>query len=121
MINNFVKNKENIMSSIEIQTISPKNLKIGDLILDVRTYEEISEKVLAMPFIHEDSSTINIDECIKKYNLNGKKTLNVLCLSGKRATEVAKKFIAKGYNNVKVIDGGILEAEKEGLQVINKN
>lgn len=108
------------MPSVEIQTISPKNLKIGDLILDVRTNEEINDKVLAMPFIHEDSTTINIDECIKKYNLNGKKTLNILCETGIRATEVAEKFIAKGYKNVKIIHGGIIEAEKEGLKVINK-
>jgi len=108
------------MSDLKIQKVSPKDLKIGDLILDVRTNKEVNEKVLAMPFIHEDSATIDIDECIKKYKLDGKKTLNILCLGGKRATEVAEKFIKSGYNNVKVIDGGIIEAEKEGVKVITK-
>lgn len=106
------------MNNLKIKKISPKNLKFGDLILDVRTDKEIAQKALAIPFIHEDSFTIDIDDCIKKYNLSGQQTLNILCEHGKRAIEVAKKFIEKGYSNVKVIDGGIVQAEKDGVKII---
>ncbi|HSQ97645.1 MAG TPA: rhodanese-like domain-containing protein [Rickettsiales bacterium] len=108
------------MAEPEIKTINPKKLQAGDLILDVRTESEVSEKYLAMPFLHEDSTKINIDDCIRKYNLTGCRTLNILCGSGKRATEVAKKFIEKGFTNVKVVEGGLGQAEKEGLKIIKK-
>ncbi|MDD2839622.1 MAG: rhodanese-like domain-containing protein [Rickettsiales bacterium] len=108
------------MVDSKVQKISSKDLKVGDLILDVRTREELAQKVLSIPFIHEDSAKINIDSCIKKYNLDGRKTLNILCLSGIRATEVAEKFIKNGFTNVKVVNGGIIQAEKEGLKIIVK-
>lgn len=108
------------MIDCEITKINPKNLKIDDLILDVRTESEVSTKHLALPFLHEDSTKINIKDCIKRYNLTGCRTVNILCGCGKRATAVAKQFIEQGFTNVKVIDGGLVEAEKLGIKVIKK-
>ena len=80
-----------------IKKISPKNLKDGDLILDVRTIEEVAKKCLAMPFLHEDSATINVSDFIEKHKLDKNKTLNVLCRSGKSALDVAKKFFEEEF------------------------
>ena len=102
------------MITQNIKKISPKNLKDGDLILDVRTIEEVAKKCLAMPFLHEDY------DFIKKHKLDKNKTLNVLCRSGKRALDVAKKFFEEGYKNIQVIEGGIEQAEKDGIKVIIK-
>ena len=108
------------MITINIKKVSPKNLKDGDLVLDVRTTEEVAKKCLAMPFLHEDSATINVSDFIKKHNLDKNKTLNVLCRSGKRALDVAKKFFEEGYKNIQVIEGGIEQAEKDGIKVVVK-
>ena len=102
-----------------IKTINSKDLTNNSFILDVRTEKEIKEKhLLELPFISEDSSKINVEEFIKKHNLNNKETtINILCRSGFRATNVAKKFKKVGYKNIKVIKGGIEQAEKDGIKV----
>lgn len=105
------------MSDIIIKNISPKELNKDSLILDVRSDDEIKEKSLDLPFIHEFAEKINVKDFIKKHKLDGKKTLNILCKSGIRATDTAKKFIKEGYDNVKVITGGIIQAEKDGLKM----
>ena len=105
------------MVTIEIKKIKPKLLKPSSLVLDVRTDDEVKEKSLDMPFMHEDSATINISDFIKKHNLDKNETLNILCKTGKRAMDVAKKFFEQGYKNVQVIEGGIEQAEKEGVKI----
>ncbi len=108
------------MITINIKKVSPKNLKDSDLVLDIRTTDEVAKKCLAMPFLHEDSATINVSDFIKKHNLDKNKTLNVLCRSGKRALDVAKKFFEEGYKNIQVIEGGMEQAEKDGIKVVVK-
>jgi len=105
------------MVTVEIKKIAPKLLKPGSLVLDVRKDDEVKEKSLDMPFLHEDSLTINVGDFIKKHKLDKNKTLNILCKTGQRAMEVAKKFFEIGYKNVQVIEGGIEQAEKEGLKI----
>ena len=90
------------------------------MVLDVRTIEEVAKKCLATPFLHEDSATINVLDFIKKHKLDKNKTINVLCRSGKRALDVAKKFFEEGYKNIQVIEGGIEQAEKDGIKVVIK-
>lgn len=97
-----------------IELIEAKDLNKDSLILDVRTQEEIDEESIALPFIHSDSVTFNAEEFLKNHNFNGK-TINILCRSGFRATNVAEQLINAGYSNVKVINGGIEKAKEDGV------
>lgn len=104
------------MVTLEIKKVNAKDLSPNSLILDVRTDDEVKEKSLVFPFLHHDSTTINVGDFIKKHNLDKNKTLNILCKTGKRAMDVAKKFLDEGYKNVQVIEGGIEQAEKDGVK-----
>lgn len=106
------------MVTIQIKKVNAKDLKPDSLILDVRTADEVKEKsLLNLPFLHHDSATIDVGEFIKKHHLDKNKTLNILCRTGARAMDVAKKFITAGYENVKVIEGGVEQAEKDGIKI----
>lgn len=102
---------------MKIETIKPKDLTKDSLILDVRTREEIEEESIALPFIHSDSATFNAKEFLKNHNFNGK-TINILCRSGFRATNVAQQLIDVGYTNVKVVEGGLEQAKEDGVGVV---
>ena len=103
-----------------IKTISPKELNKNSFILDVRSEEEIEEMHLALPFINKPSTSFDAFDFIEEYNLDGSQTVNILCRSGARAFLVAENFIEEGYDNIAVIEGGILQAEEDGLEIIKK-
>ncbi len=105
------------MVTLEIKKVNAKDLNPDSLILDVRTDDEVKKKSLSLPFLHHDSATIDVGEFIKKHHLDKNKTLNILCRTGKRAMDVAKKFLDEGYKNVQVIEGGLEQAEKDGVKI----
>ena len=97
-----------------MEYIDIKELNENSFILDVRTKEEVNSVHLTLPFIHEDSTTINVKDFINRYDLKNKNiTVNILCHSGRRAEQVAKEFIKNNYNNVKVVKGGIQEIKEK--------
>ena len=46
------------------------------------------------------------------------KTLNIICHSGSRSQRAAELFEKNGFFNVAVVDGGLVEAEREGLRIV---
>ncbi len=100
--------------------IKPENLKPNSLILDVRSKTEHQKEHLALPHILIEAKDLNPDDFMAKYNPDGDKVINILCTSGGLSSEVAQKFEEKGYDNIAVIVGGIIEAGYEGIEVITK-
>lgn len=98
--------------------IKPNRLSEESLILDVRTPDEIEEEALSLPFFRRELSKLNPKEFVYEYNLDGTRTLNIICHSGSRSQRAAEMFEKNGFFNVAVVDGGILEAEREGLRMI---
>ena len=98
--------------------VKPTSLNNKSLILDVRTPEEIEEESLALPYFKVELSKLKPKDFIYEHNLDGSKTLNILCLAGARSERAAEMFEKAGFFNVAVIDGGIEEAKKEGLKII---
>ncbi len=98
--------------------VKPSKLDEKSIILDVRTPDEIYEEALALPFLNAELSKLKPQEFVYDHNLDGSKTLHIICHSGTRSLRAAEMFEKSGFFNVAVVDGGIVEAEKEGLRVI---
>ncbi|MBQ9738024.1 MAG: rhodanese-like domain-containing protein [Alphaproteobacteria bacterium] len=98
--------------------INPKDICPTDLVLDVRTVAEHDKMALTMPHWHVDIAHLNPIKFIKEHGLDGSKTLYILCRHGGRGMTAAEKFIRVGFTNVAVIKGGILNAQKEGMQIL---
>lgn len=98
--------------------VKPMSLDENSIILDVRSEEEYAKERLALPHILIKADHVHPDEFMAEYNPDGAKMVNILCMSGGLASEVAEKFEEAGYANVAVVVGGIIEAEYEGVQVV---
>ena len=98
--------------------IKPRDLKADSFILDVRDAREHSEERLGYPHILEPLKTLQPEIFIKEHALDGSETINIICTSGGRASQAAQMFEEKGYDNVAVVIGGMIEAEYEGLPII---
>lgn len=101
-----------------MKEIDPQDLTSDDLILDVRRPFEHEKMSLAAPHWFVPLEQLKLAQFVKEHNLDGSKTLNILCRTGKRAAVAAEKFKRLGFKNVAVIKGGILNAQKEGLLII---
>ncbi len=109
---------KNNQGEIYVNVIEPSELKKDDLILDIRTYLNHAKIALNRPHWHISAEDINPAKFIKDYHLDGSKTLNIICTSGRKSTEMARKFIQAGFNNVTSVIGGIQHAKEEGLDMI---
>ena len=98
--------------------VKPMSLDKNSIILDVRSEDEYAKERLALPHILIKADNVNPDEFMAEYNPDGKKMVNILCMSGGLASVVAEKFEEAGYSNVAVVVGGIIEAEYEGVQIL---
>ena len=98
--------------------IKPESLGKDSIILDVRSDEEYKHERLALPHVLVKADKVDPEQFMAEYNPNGDKTVNILCTSGGRASEVALRFEEAGFENVAVVIGGIIEAEYEGVQVL---
>ena len=98
--------------------VKPERLTEQSLILDVRTPDEIREEALSLPFFNEELSKLNPRDFGYEHNLDGSKTLNIICHSGSRSQRAAELFEKNGFFNVAVVDGGLVEAEREGLRIV---
>lgn len=86
-------------------------------ILDVRTRMEHAEKSIALAHEHVPLDVLNPVEFMTGRGLGMNAEVCILCRSGKRAAQAAEKFIAAGYSNVKVVEGGIVACEGCGHEV----
>lgn len=103
---------------IEVKTIEPNELKQDDLLLDIRPYLQRAQKALARPHWHISFEDLDPAKFIKDYHLDGSKTLYIICRTGRTSLETAKAFIRAGFKNVASVNGGILRAKEQGLNLI---
>ena len=96
------------------QLISSNDLERIDcaksIILDVRSKMEHEEKCLAKNHINLPLDELDAAKFIANHCPN-QETVLILCGGGTRARKAADKFIAAGYKNIKVIDGGLRACE----------
>jgi rhodanese-related sulfurtransferase len=84
------------------------------LLLDVRTPAEFQE-VHIEGAVSKPLHSLNSEEI--KPMMNGKSCCYVICRSGGRAQKAAEQLAQSGISPLKVLEGGILAWEKEGLPV----
>lgn len=101
----------------DIRKISPKDAAAEHacVILDVRTDIEHRAAALKQPHIHLPLDRLDAADFIKAQKLDGSRPLYILCRAGARAAKAAESFRQAGFENVHVIDGGILNCETCGL------
>lgn len=87
------------------------------IILDIRTSMEHGEKRLSFGHAHIPLDELKPTDFMMRHGLDKDSSVYILCRSGKRAAQAAEKFIAKGYRNVHVVEGGIVACEEHGHEV----
>lgn len=97
------------------------DLKSADVrrgaVLDVRTRMEHAEKRIGIAHEHVPLDELDPERFMNSHGLGSEAEVCILCRSGKRAAQAAEKFIAAGYANVKVVEGGIVAYEGCGHEV----
>ena len=88
------------------------------VIIDIRTPEEHAEKRLNQAHILVPLDQLDAHHFMTEHNIPETKPVYILCRSGRRAIPAAEKFIGAGYPNVKIIEGGILACEANGIEVV---
>lgn len=103
------------------QTFRAEELQSLDLnesiILDVRTGMEHAEKRLTFGHAHMPLDELKPADFMMRHGLDKDSGVYLLCRSGKRAAQAAEKFVAEGYRNIHVIEGGIIACEDCGHKV----
>jgi len=97
----------------ELQSLDPN----ASIILDVRTGMEHAEKRLTFGHAHIPLDELKPTDFMMRHGLDKDSGVYILCRSGKRATQAAEKFVAEGYRNIHVIEGGIIACEDCGQKV----
>lgn len=87
------------------------------IILDVRTHMEHAEKHIGFGHAHVPLDELKPTDFMMRHGLDRDSDVYILCRSGKRAAQAAEKFVAEGYHNVKVIEGGIVACEDCGVDI----
>jgi len=98
--------------------IKPKDLKNDSFILDVRDEDEHIKESLAYQHVLAPLQTLEPEIFLKEHGLDGNQTINIICSSGGRASQAAQMFENKGYDNVAVVIGGMIEADYEGVPIV---
>ena len=102
-----------IFRAEELQSLDPN----ASIILDVRTKMEHAEKRLTFGHAHIPLDELKPADFMMRHGLDKDSGVYILCRSGKRATQAAEKFVAEGYRNIHVIEGGIVACEDCGQKV----
>ncbi len=103
-------------SSIRAETLGHIDPNQG-IILDVRTKMEHAEKHIGFGHAHVPLDELKPTDFMMRHGLDHDADVYILCRSGKRAAQAAEKFVAEGYRNVKVIEGGIVACEDCGHDI----
>lgn len=101
------------ISSEQFKLLAPQD----SVVIDVRTKMEHDEKRLTRNHFHIPLDELDPEKFIKEHQVNSGKTIYFLCRGGTRAAKAAEKFLACGYNNVCVIEGGLTACESCGEAV----
>ena len=105
----------------QFSKINAKDLSQVDpnqgIILDVRTKMEHTERHIDFGHAHVPLDELWPTDFMMRHGLDKDSDVYILCRSGKRAMQAAEKFVAEGYRNVKVIDGGIVACEDCGHDI----
>ncbi|MGH1397759.1 MAG: rhodanese-like domain-containing protein [Alphaproteobacteria bacterium] len=105
----------------QLKTVLPDGVKDVNsnegIILDVRTKMEHREKRLVCGHVLLTLDELQPNDFMMRHGYDKDFGVYILCRSGKRAAQAAEQFMAAGYNNVHVIEGGILACEKKGHAV----
>ena len=91
------------------------------VILDVRTAMEHGENRLACAHDHMPLDQIKPTDFMLRRGLDKSARVYILCRSGVRARKAADLFKAEGYQNVVVVEGGIIACEAAGHAVAKEN
>lgn len=87
-----------------IQTVVPPAVPAGGYLIDVRTPGEFAavhaQGARLVPL--DGLNPLKVVESLGR----GEDTLYLICKSGRRARMAAEKFVASGYKNVAVVEGG---------------
>lgn len=106
----------------QLKTISADKINNIDpntgIILDVRTKMEHGEKRLSCGHTLVTLDELKPSDFMARHGYDKDFAVYILCRSGKRATQAAEQFMAEGYHNVFVIEGGILACEESGHPVV---
>ena len=82
-------------------------------VIDVREFSEFNSERVAeaqlMPLSNFEKHAAEIDHS---------KPVYLMCRSGRRAGEAAKRLADKGFTDIHVIDGGMIEWQKANLPVV---
>lgn len=84
------------------------------LILDVRTLMEHDEKHIGLPHDHVVLDQLDPKDYMLRRGLTKDDHIYILCGSGNRARQAAEKFVAAGYGNIHVVEGGLGACETAG-------
>ncbi len=102
----------------KVKQVKAENLKDNDLILDIRTHFQHAKEALMHPHWHIEAADVDPCEFMRTYKIDPSKTLYIICSTGRKSMDMAKKFIAVGYKNVASVIGGIGAAKEVGLKMI---
>ncbi len=91
-----------------------KDISKEDIILDVRSHGEHFETSLKQPHYLVELNSLDVKKFLTDYHVGNKK-IYILCGSGYRATQAAKKFEEAGYDNIAIIKDGISALGEEHL------
>ncbi|MGE3770649.1 MAG: rhodanese-like domain-containing protein [Bdellovibrionales bacterium] len=89
-------------------------------IIDVRTNAEHKESRIALPHVHVPLDQLDPATFMQKHNLAADTPLYLLCGSGRRASIAAERFVAAGFHNVHLIEGGMISCKECGLTAQSK-
>ncbi len=89
----------------------------GGHILDVRTPMEHDQNHLGWPHNLVPLDALDAQDYMLRHGLTANDPVYILCRSGNRAKTAADKFTAAGYQNIYIIEGGIIACEEYGLPV----
>ena len=103
------------------KTISAETFKTVDaaqaVILDVRTGMERDEKRLCCPHAHMPLDELDPQSLMTERGLGKDAPIYLVCRGGKWSMQAAEKFLAQGYSDVTVVEGGLLACEECGCKL----
>lgn len=110
-----VQEKETGVKNISAAEFRKMADKKEGVILDVRTAEEFAEGHIPGA-INIDYNSENFKSEVQKLDKN--KSYEVYCRSGKRSSASAEIMNELGFKNVVNLEGGILEWQENGFEVV---
>src|SRR5579871_4817887 len=99
----------------ELAELCQRNEKLS--LIDVRTPKEFQE-VHLVAASNWPLDKLDLSELVKDRNGSAGEPLYIICRSGSRSRQACEKFVAAGFANVVMVDGGTLACVEAGLPVV---